>query len=762
MTIRIRDEDALAYHRDPRPGKTSIAPTKPCLTQRDLSLAYTPGVAVPCREIERDPSKAALYTNRANLVAVISNGTAVLGLGDIGPLAGKPVMEGKAVLFKRFAGVDVFDIEVATHDVDEFCRAVELIAPTFGGINLEDIKAPECFEIEQRLEARLDIPVFHDDQHGTAIIATAGLLNALELQDKRVEDVRVVVLGAGAAGVAITRMVEACGVRPDNLLLVDRHGVIRKDRKEGMNPIKRQFARETDRRTLADALDAADVLIGVSGPDIVTDEMVRSMAARPVIFALANPDPEITYDRAHELRPDAIVATGRSDFPNQVNNVLGFPFIFRGALDVRAREINTRMKLAASRALAEMARTDVPDEVLRAYGLDELHFGPDYILPKPLDPRVLLWVAPAVAEAAIASGAARPDDWPGRDAYQRRLEGLLGPARRVMGAVMEKVRRSPARIVLPEGTERRALRAAQRILDERIGEPVLVGPRERIERIADEHEISLDGVEIVDPATHPERSRLAERLYERRQRRGVDPRTAERLIDDPIRFGMMMVAEQMADGLVAGLSRSYPEVVRPALQLIGARPGVHRVTSVIAAIHEDRLWLLLDGAVTIDPSARDIAEMALLGAEAARELFDLQPRVALLSFSNFGSVDHPRARKMAEALELVRQVRPDLPVDGEMHADVALDERVAALYPHSRIRGDANVLIFPDLDAGNIAYKLLTGIAGAESVGPILVGLDRPVNVLAHTASVEEIVRAAAITAIQARKAPRPEASVRG
>ncbi len=761
MAMRIRDEDVLEYHEFPRPGKVSVVPTKPCLTQRDLSLAYTPGVAVPCKSIEADPSAAYRYTNRGNLVAVITNGTAVLGLGDIGALAGKPVMEGKGVLFNRFAGIDVFDIEVETHDVEAFIQAVQLIAPTFGGINLEDIKAPECFEIEERLIEALDIPVFHDDQHGTAIIATAGLLNALELQGKDPSKVSVVILGAGAAGVATRNMFVAAGFDPAKILFADREGVVYVGREKGMNPIKEKVAQKTAARTLADALEGADVFIGVSGPNLVKDAMISSMARKPVIFALANPVPEIGYDRCRELRPDAIIATGRSDFPNQVNNVLGFPFIFRGALDVRARKIDMNMKLAAAKALAHMARTDVPDDVLSAYGVSEIRFGPDYILPKPLDPRVLLYVAPAVAEAAVVGGFARAQDWPGRDAYAAKLEAFLGPSRRVMRMMMEKARRAPARIVLAEGDELNVLRAAQRMVDEKIGQPVLIGREETVRALADAHGIDLAGAEILDPLTYPERQRMAQRLYELRMRRGITPPAAERQMRSRGTFGLTLVEMGLADGMVAGIGKSYPETVRPALEIVGLAPGVRRASAVMACIQPEQVYLLTDTAINIDPDAEALAEIALLAADLAENIFDFEPRVALLSFSNFGSVKHPSARKVADALGLVQRARPDLVVDGEMQADTALSKVVASVFPHSRIQGDANVLVFPNLEAGNIGYKMVANISHAATIGPILCGLARPVAVLNHVATVDEIVRAAAITALQARRSSRKAASFR-
>ncbi|MBP7147414.1 MAG: NADP-dependent malic enzyme [Acidobacteria bacterium] len=755
-TLKIRDEDALSYHEKPRPGKLAVTPTKPCLTQRDLSLAYTPGVAVPCKVIEADYNSVYKYTNKGNLVAVISNGTAVLGLGDIGALAGKPVMEGKGVLFNRFAGIDVFDIEVETKDVDEFVHTVKLFGRTFGGINLEDIKAPECFEIERQLIELLDIPVFHDDQHGTAIISTAGMLNALELQGKDKRQARTVILGAGAAGIAIIEMLTAAGLQEENIYLVDREGVVYEGREKGMNPYKAKHARKTKARTLADIMKGADAFLGVSGPNLVSEEMVRSMAAKPVIFAMANPVPEVPYELARAARPDAIIATGRSDYPNQVNNVLGFPFIFRGALDVRARRINLDMKLAASRALAELARTDVPDEVCAAYGTQELRFGPEYILPKPLDPRVLLWVAPAVAQAACDTGVATCTDWQGKEEYARHLDAFLGPARRVVRIFMEKARRAPAKIAFSEGEDLHVIRAAQRMVEEEISSPILIGSEKVIRQLAAEHGVDLTSVEIADPENYPESQRLVQRLFELRGRKGLIPKRAALALKRPTILGLMMVEQGLADGLVGGIGKIYPDTVRPALQLIGPRPGVHRVSACVVAVLRDRLLVLTDTAINIEPDAPTLAEMALLGAEAAEALFDMQPKIALLSFSNFGSVEHPLTRKVADALQIVQEKRPELVVDGEIMADTALSPEIAAVFPQSRIKGDANVLVFPDLQSGNMAYKLLRELAGAEIVGPILNGLARPVNLLNHVATVEEIVRAAAITALQAHRTAKP------
>ncbi len=752
--VKIRDEEALAYHEFPRPGKLGVYPTKPCLSQRDLSLAYTPGVAVPCKEIEKDPELAYHYTNKGNLVAVISNGTAVLGLGDIGALSGKPVMEGKGVLFNRFAGIDVFDIEVDSHDVEEIIRTVQLIAPTFGGINLEDIKAPECFEVEQRLIKLLDIPVFHDDQHGTAIISTAGILNSLEILGKGRDACKVVILGAGAAGIACADMLVASGFPKPNILLLDRSGVIWKGRTEHMNPYKEAWANDTRDRTLADAMRGADIFLGLSGPDLVSEEMVKSMGSKPIIFAMSNPNPEIKYELARAARPDAILATGRSDYPNQVNNVLGFPFIFRGALDVGAKQINMQMKLAASHALADLAKTDVPDEVMAAYGVDELRFGPEYIIPKPLDPRVLLWVAPAVAQAAIDTGVARKaQHWQGKEAYAKHLEvTFLGPGRRVIRGFMDKARNTPARIVLTEGDELHVIRAAQRLVEERIATPILLGDEKKIRGLAETHGADLEGITILDPYTYPDLDKLAARLFEKRQRRGVTPARARQLVLRPTTFGLLLVELGLADGLVGGIGKAYADMVKPSLQIIGPRPGVKRVSAAMACILKDRLLILSDTAINIEPDAETLAEMAIQAAETAESLFDLQPKVALISFSNFGSVNHPEPDKVAAAMRIVRAKRPDLVVDGEMMVDTALSPEVAAVCPQSLIQGDANVLVFPSLDAGNAAYKLLRHAAGAEIVGPILCGLAKPVNLLNHVASTDEIVRSAAITALQAAR----------
>ncbi|CAN5755657.1 NADP-dependent malic enzyme [soil metagenome] len=748
--MAIRDSEILEYHDGGRPGKIDVVASKPCLTQRDLSLAYTPGVALPCLRIQKDPLDAFRYTGRGNLVAVVTNGTAVLGLGNIGALAGKPVMEGKAVLFKRFADVNVFDLELATEDPDELIRCVKLLEPTFGGINLEDIKAPECFYIEETLQREMDIPVFHDDQHGTAIISSAALLNALELTGRDISKIRVVFAGAGAAGIACANMYLALGVDPANVLMADSKGVLYEGRGEEANPYKQKYVRKTDRHTLAQALDGADVFVGVSGKDTVSQDMVRSMADNPIVFAMANPDPEITYEAARAARPDVIMATGRSDYPNQVNNVLGFPFIFRGALDVRARAINMEMKIAAAHALAALAKEDVPDSAVNAYGGDRFSFGPEYIIPKPFDARVLTWESIAVAKAAVETGVAREPitDW---DAYAARLERrVLGKAHQVTRSLMHKARHAGMRrIVLPESGEEKILRACQVLADEQIAAPVLVGHPDAVRARADELAIDLDGIEIFDPAPHLDR--YADELYHLRHRRGVTPATARQLLQDPAWFGVMMVHLGAADGLVAGLNRSYPDTIRPALQVIRLREGVSRVAGMYCVVIRDRVLFFADATVNIDPSADELAGIALSAATIAKSYFDIEPRVAMLSFGNFGSVNHAFAKKMADATAIARQRRPDLVIDGEMAPDTALVPEIAeANFPHSLIRGDANVLIFPNVQSGNISLKLVQQLAGADVIGPILMGLNRPVNALNYYSSVQEIVNIAAITAIMA------------
>ena len=750
--MTVRKEDALEYHSSTPPGKVAVVATKPCRTQRDLSLAYTPGVAVPCLEIQRDPGSIYKYTAKGNLVAVVSNGTAVLGLGNIGAAAGKPVMEGKGVLFKRFADIDVFDIELDTQDPKEVIRVCQLLEPTFGGINLEDIKAPECFEVEEELKRTLKIPVFHDDQHGTAIISGAALLNALEVAGKRIDRVKVVFNGAGASGIACAEHYVCLGVKRENITLCDTKGVIYKGRAKGMNPYKERFARETDARTLAEAMRGADVFVGLSVADCVTPEMLLAMADRPIVFAMANPDPEIPYDVAVKARPDVIMATGRSDFPNQVNNVLGFPFIFRGALDVRATAINEEMKLAATRALAALAKEDVPDSVRRAYGVERMEFGRDYLIPKPFDPRVLIWEAAAVAQAAMETGVAQqPVDV---KEYKDQLERRLGKAHEVMQVMIHKAQKQPQRVVFPEGEEDKILRACQILVDEKIALPILLGAVKRIRsRIAELH-LNLESAQVIEPAGSAQLPVYIEELYRLRHRKGVTRKEAEELILNRTVFGSMMVHAGDADALISGLTQHYPDTIRPALQVIKTREGLRRVSGLYLLITaRGDIYFLADTTVNIEPTAEDLAEIAVSAADMARR-FDVEPRVALLSFSNFGSTAHSLSAKVRRAVELVKQRAPGLIVDGEMQADTAVvPEIIEETYPFSPLRGGANVLIFPNLEAGNIAYKLLSRIGGAEAIGPILMGLSKPVHVLQRGAEVNDIVNMAAIAVVDAQEA---------
>ena len=752
--MAIHKEEALDYHFRGRPGKIEVVPTKPCRTQRDLSLAYTPGVAEPCLEIQKNPHDAFKYTARGNLVAVISNGTAVLGLGHIGALAGKPVMEGKGVLFKRFADIDVFDLEVDTTDPDEVIRVCQLLEPTFGGINLEDIKAPECFYIEEVLKKTMKIPVFHDDQHGTAIISGAALLNALELVGKDIDKVRVVFNGAGASGIACAEHYVRLGVKRENIILCDTKGVVYLGRTEGMNPYKARFAQETRLRTLAEAVRGADVFVGLSVGGALKPEMLQSMAPKPVVFAMANPDPEITYEDAKAARKDVLIATGRSDYPNQVNNVLGFPFIFRGALDVRATAINEEMKLAATQALAALTKEDVPDAVCRAYGVERLRFGPEYIIPKPFDPRVLVWEASAVAQAAMATGVAQePVDLA---EYREQLEGRLGKAHEVMRLLIHKAQAQPKRVVFPEGEHEKILRACHILVDEKIARPILLGNPRAIANKAAEQGISLEGMDIVDPKESPQREGYAQELYHLRQRRGVTLAQARELITKPNIFGSMMVHKGDADALVSGLTQHYPETIRPALQVVKVREDVHKVSSLYALItRRGDLYFLADTTVNIEPSAEDLAEIALCAAQTARR-FDVNPRVAMLSFSNFGSVKHPLTEKVRRAVQLVKQADPTLMVDGEMQADTAVTPGlIEELYAFSELRGGANVLIFPDLTSANIAYKLLIRIGEAKAIGPILMGMSKPVHLLQPGSEVEEVVKIAAFAVVDAQDAER-------
>jgi malate dehydrogenase (oxaloacetate-decarboxylating)(NADP+) len=744
----IRKQDALDYHSSGRRGKIEIRPTKPTQTQRDLSLAYSPGVAEPCLEIKANPEDVYTYTTKGNLVAVISNGTAVLGLGNIGPLAAKPVMEGKGVLFKRFADIDVFDIELATTDPDELIRVVKALEPTFGGINLEDIAAPDCFYIEETLKKELDIPVFHDDQHGTAIISGAALSNWLEVVEKDISRIRVVVNGAGAAGIACAELIENLGVRHENIMMCDSKGVVYRGRTEGMNPYKERYAVETKLRTLSEAMAGADVFMGVSVKGAVSKEMVASMAKKPLVMAMANPDPEISWDDAMSVRDDLIMATGRSDFPNQVNNVLGFPFIFRGALDVRARAINMEMKLAASRALASLAKEDVPDSVMKAYGVDSMRFGPSYIIPTPFDPRVLTWEAPAVAQAAMETGVARIRI--DIDSYRERLESRLGRGREVMRSVIGRAKKDEKRIVFPEGEEVKILRAAERLVDERIAKPILLGRPQVIRSRMTELGLELEGVEIIDPQTSDKLASYADELYGLRNRRGVTRSEVQPLLLNRNVFGSMMVNRGDADAMVAGLSQHYPDTIRPALQVIRVKPGA-RVAGVYMMVFQNDIKFFADTTVTIEPSAEDLAQIAIEAAEVA-ERFNVEPRVAMLSFSNFGSTRHPLSDKVRRAVEILREQAPQLTVDGEMQADTAVvQEILTGTYPFSQLKQAANVLVFPSLEAGNIAYKLIQRLGDAKAVGPILVGLRKPVHVLQRGAEVDEIVDMAAIAAVDAQ-----------
>jgi malate dehydrogenase (oxaloacetate-decarboxylating)(NADP+) len=746
---KIRKEDALAYHSMGRKGKIEVVPTKPTATARDLALAYSPGVAEPCLEIEKDPSTAYLYTARGNLVAVISNGTAVLGLGDIGALAGKPVMEGKGVLFKRFADIDVFDIEVDEKNVDAFCKVVKALEPTFGGVNLEDIKAPECFVIEERLKREMQIPVFHDDQHGTAIISGAALLNAVELAGKDIAKVKVVVSGAGASAIACTKFYLKLGVRRENVMMVDTKGVIYRGRTDGMNEWKSEFAVETKARTLADAVAGCDVLLGCSVKGMVDQAMVRSMAKDAIVFALANPDPEITYPDAKEAREDVIMATGRSDYPNQVNNVLGFPYIFRGALDVRAKAITEEMKMAAARALAALAKEDVPESVSRAYGGEKFRFGREYIIPKPLDPRVLLWVAPAVAKAAIDGGVARQQLDLGE--YRDQLRKLQSRSHEVMGSVVAKAKKKLARIVFPEGHHPKIQQAAAILREEAICEPVLLGPVEPIRAsLAEQRLEALDGVTVVDPMTSPDYSRYVARFWDLRRRRGVTFEEAQRLVRMRAYFASVMLEQGAVDGMVTGLTTGYAASIRPPLEVIHTRAG-SRAAGVYIVVTKNDFKFFADCTVNIDPTAEELADIAIATSELAR-YFEVTPRVAMLSYSSFGSAQGPSPRKMAAATELVRQRRPELEIDGEIQVDIATNAEVRIPeFPFSTLREDANVFVFPNLDTANVAYQMLANVGNAEVIGPVLLGMHKPVNVLQMGCSVQSIVNLAAITALRAQ-----------
>jgi len=749
--MTISRKEALDYHALPKPGKIEVTPTKACRTQRDLSLAYTPGVAEACLAIKDNAHDAFKYTGRGNLVAVVTNGTAVLGLGDIGAIAGKPVMEGKAVLFKRFADVNVFDIEIDSHNPDDVIKACQLLEPTFGGINLEDIKAPECFYIEETLKKTMKIPVFHDDQHGTAIITGAALLNALEIVGKDISKVRVVFNGAGASGIASAEHYIRLGVKRENIFLCDTKGLVYEGRTDGMNPYKQRFAHRTSLRTLADVVAGADVLVGLSVKGAFTSAMLKSMADRPILFAMANPDPEITYEEMRAARKDIIACTGRSDYPNMVNNVLGFPFIFRGALDVHATAINEEMKLAASHALADLAKEDVPDSVCRAYGVERFAFGPDYIIPKPFDPRVLVWEASAVARAAMETGVAlEPIDL---GDYREQLEKRLGKAHEVMRLVIHKAQAKPKRVVFPEGDNDKVLRASHILVEEKIAHPILLGNENMIRSRAAELCLPLEGMDIVDPKTSAWREVYIQEFYWLRQRRGVTLSEAREVIDNRNIFGSLMVHMGDAEALVSGITQHYPDTIRPALQVIKVREGVHKVSGLYALVtRKGDMLFLADCAVNIEPSAEDLAEIALCAADAARR-FDVTPRIAMLSFSNFGSTNHPLCAKVRKATEIVKHRDPSLMIEGEIMADTAVvPDIVEREYPFSTLKGGANVLIFPDLASANIAYKLLMRVGGAEAIGPILMGLSKPAYVLPRGAEVEDIVNSTALAVVDAEE----------
>ncbi|MBI3994177.1 MAG: NADP-dependent malic enzyme [Candidatus Lambdaproteobacteria bacterium] len=745
-------EMALEYHRREPRGKIEVRPTKPTRTQRDLTLAYTPGVAAPCLEIARDRELSYEYTAKSNLVAVITNGTAVLGLGNIGPDAAKPVMEGKGVLFKKFADIDVLDLEVNEPDPDRFIQIVKALEPSFGGINLEDIKGPECFHIEGELRRLMNIPVFHDDQHGTAIITGAAMLNALEFAQKNIEDIKLVVSGAGAAALGCVRLYLELGVRRENITLTDIHGVVYKGRKEEMDPHKGFFAVETKARTLAEVIVGADMFLGLSAPDVLTPEMMRSMARDPIVFALANPDPEIRYETAREARPDAILATGRSDYPNQVNNVLCFPYVFRGALDVQAREINVPMKLAAVHALSALVKEDTPDEVLIAYGLRSLHYSRDYLIPTAFDPRVLRSVSTAVAEAAIASGVARvtafeADEY--RDRLAARQSVFLETSRSIVRRARLVARR---RVVYPEALNETILRATHQIAHMRLAQPILVGDEERIRQTAEEFQVSLTGVEIVDNRKSPLREAFAQRLFKERQRKGLEYTVATLLMDRPVEFSLMMVKSGEADCFVGGITRNYPAVIRPALQIIGIRDNVSAVAGLYMILYRGRTLFLADTTVNFEPTAEQLAEIAINTANAAR-IFGVQPRVALLSYSNFGSVRNPDLARITTALKIVRQREPGLMIDGEMQGNLAVNAELRSrLYPFTTLEGAANVLIFPNLHAANTSYRLLSELSDGEIIGPILMGMRMPINVLSQESLVQDVINMTAISVLEAEQ----------
>ena len=744
-----RRQEALHYHEEGRPGKIAIVPTKSVATARDLTLAYSPGVAEPCLEIAKNPDDVFRYTARGNLVAVVSNGTAVLGLGNIGPMASKPVMEGKGVLFKSFADIDVFDLEIGSEKAEDVIRFCELLEPTVGGINLEDISAPDCFVIERTLKERLDIPVFHDDQHGTAIIAAAALINALEVTGKAIDRIQVVFSGAGASALSTAEHFQRLGVPKDNIVIVDSKGVIYEGREEGMNEYKQPFAVQTERRTLADAFEGADVFVGLSVKGLVTREMVKSMAPDPIIFALANPDPEILPEEVAAVRNDAIMATGRSDYPNQVNNVLGFPFIFRGALDVRAKGINADMMLAATRALAELAREQVPESVKGAYEGTDISYGREYLIPKPFDRRVLYHVAPAVAEAAMQSGVARIDV--DLDEYRDRLRAKLGPGYEVMRDMRDRARTRKARVVFPEGHNDTIIRAAGQLVAEGICQPVLLGRAPRISEKAQALGVDLNGVEIIYAADlEADRHRYADQLFKKRARRGLTLSEAQWNLFKPIYFAASMLENGEVDALVSGIEANYAEALRPCLHVIGPRPGgTGRVAGLYMLAFPNReLLFFSDTTVNIAPDARGLAEIAVQTAEFVRDL-GITPRVAMVTFSNFGSAVHDESQRVAAAVDMARTMDPDLEIDGEMQADTAVDFlKLTKTYPFARLTGPANVLVFSRLSAANAAYKLLDELGGADVIGPVLLGMAKPVHLLQRGSSLGNVMNLATVASV--------------
>ena len=746
--MNIRIEEALEYHSQGRKGKIEVVATKPCLTSRDLSLAYTPGVAEPCREIAKNEDDVYKYTAKGNLVAVVSNGTAVLGLGDIGPSAGKPVMEGKGILFKRFADIDVFDIELKSKDPKEIIRTVQMLEPTFGGINLEDIKAPECFEIEETLKKTMNIPVFHDDQHGTAIISCAALINAAEVVGKKMEDLKIVVNGAGAAAISCCNLYIKAGAKRENIVMYDSKGCLSKKRSD-LNKYKLEFATDKDCHTLAEGMVGADVFVGLSVGGVVSKDMVKSMAPDAIVFAMANPDPEITYEDATSVRKDIIMATGRSDYPNQVNNVLGFPFIFRGALDVRASAINEEMKMAAVRALADLAKKKVPEIVLHAYGGEKFEFGRNYIIPKPFDPRVLWHVAPAVAKAAIKTGVARTtiENWA---AYEEELKERLGLSKEIIRVMVHKAKKSPKKVVYPEGEEETIVRAAHVAYNENIAQPILLGNIKRIEAMIDSLGYDRKEFQIKDPETCPKCEEYAQLFYKKRQRKGATIHQAREQMKTTIYYGSMMIDNGDGDALISGLTTNYPTTIKPALQCVGVKEGFKVVSGLYIVAAKKDVYFFADATVNVNPKADELAEIAISAADTVKA-FDIEPKVAMLSFSNFGSTIYPETIKVKEAVKIVKNLRPDLIVDGEMQADTAVvPEILEKDFPFSSIKGRANVLIFPDLNAGNIAYKLMARIGEASVIGPILMGMKKPIHVLQRGATVDDIINMTAIAVVEA------------